>query len=737
MKKEDFYQQRVSQFQNLQSPQSRSIDLNEMVRLIKYDDFVKRMTEQYQATFDKHGKAKADSEVKQKQMGAVSVSVTFDGVGRRAEHIVDFTGLVMVDLDHVDDVERVMALVCQDPHTLMAYRTVSGHGLHIIYPYEREQAGARMDATSWRAAFQKGNEHYARLTGCAYDRQCSDYQRLCGLAHDERPYVNYEAQPFTVTDEEIVAANFATATEKGKPRRVYDQGTHGASADEAWPKVEQMLQRHGLVYEPGHRHDYVMHAAFLMNRYGVPLDELLDLARQQWADHGIRECEKTIRSCYRHTAEHGTWRLRTQGRKPKDTTANIMTLAEIHEWLLQRMAVRYNKQTDRIMWCALDGTEWQNMDERMVCTLRRQMAEDTGKRVLKSDVHDVLKSDVSQLVRPVNDYFKSLPPWDGRDRVKELAAHVGVEPAQAGQTQQEAAELMEWALHKWLVGMVATWLTPKVNHQIFVLIGPQGIYKTTFFRHLLPPALRLYFLENTTNSFSTKDDLLALAENCLVEIEEIDTQNQRELSGLKALATLEKVKVRRPYGHFTEEKPRLASFCGSGNQQHFLHDDTGNRRWLCFLVSHIDSPYDWTLDYDQLYAQLHHELNHKFRYWFTPSEQDIVERQNQAFRAESDEEQLIRARLRVPRVGDKVTLMNAATVCQFVNGGAVGRGLSSKKAAIIMKQLGFKLVRKMQGNFYEVYVIPADQLQATMAMSDDDEESEDAHTQPVEGDLPF
>ena len=737
MKQQEDLKRRVSQFQNLQSPQSRTVAFEEVVRLVMHDDHVKRMTEAYVKMHGVLGKAKADSEVKQRKMPAVSVAVTFDGIGRQADRIVGFTGLALVDLDHVDDVERAMALVCQDGHTLLAYRTVSGCGLRIIYKYEREQAGAPVNATSWRAAFAKGNEHYARLTGCPYDAQCGDYQRLCGLAHDPRAYVNPDAEPFTVTDEDILAANFAEGTEKGKPRREHPTGTYdGTGTDEAWPKVEQTLLRRGLVYQPGHHHDYVMHAAFLMNRYGVPLDELLDWAQQQWGDYDRRQREQTIRSCYRHTAEHGIWRLRTQGRKPKETA--MITLPEIREWLQDHAEVVYNTVTDMTMWRAVGGhAEWQQLDERALCSMRSQMAADTGRRVLKNDVYDVIKSDYSTLSHPVREYIEALPEWDGRDRIGELSAHLTAEPALAGQTQQEAQQFMQWALHKWLVAMVATWMNGKdANQQILVLIGPQGIYKTTFFRHLLPPPLRSYFWENDHNSFSSKDDHLALAENCLVEIEEIDLQSPRDISELKALVTSDKVKERRPYARFREEKARLASFCGTGNQQRFLCDDTGNRRWLCFLVSHIDDPRQWHLDYDQLYAQLRHDLGHKFRYWFTTAEQALVEQQNQAFRVESPEEQLIRARLRVPRTGDKVTLMNAATVCKFVNGGTLSNTLSPRKASIIMKRLGFNTVHTMQGNFYEVYVIPDDQLQATIAMSDE-EDSEIAHSQPVEGDLPF
>ena len=35
-----------------------------------------------------------------------------------------------------------------------------------------------------------------------------------------------------------------------------------------------------------------------------------------------------------------------------------------------------------------------------------------------------------------------------------------------------------------------------------------------------------------------------------------------------------------------------------------------SRRWLCHLVSNIDNPCEWNLDYEQFYAQLRHEYQH-------------------------------------------------------------------------------------------------------------------------------
>ena len=746
-------QQKLSLFQCLTSVPSKAVGLEEVVRLIRYDNGVTAKTENYRRMASVLGKEKADEEVKKKLVPAFSVGVLFDGNGRGAANVLGFTGLALCDIDHVSGegqevrgerndqaLNESFEKATADPHALMVYRTISGDGLRIIYRYVRDEGP--LTATSWRAAFLKGNTYFAELTGHDYDTQCTDYSRLSGMAHDDEVYVNWEAEAFVITDEEILEANFDGRGEKGKPRKEYAAGTHAVAVDEAWPRVEQTLARRQMAYQSGHHHDYVMHAAFLFNRYGADLDELLTWAAQEWSDYDTKQREATIRSCYKKTQEHGTWRLNRQGRKQKETS--MITLPEIRQWLSQRVEVVYNLVTDQTMFrlkiengkvkigcaednvqCSMFNGQWIQLDERVLCSIRGQIAADTGKRVLKQDVRDVLNSDFSRLSHPVREYVEALPAWDSRDRVKELCRHVSAQEPQ----------YFEWTLHKWLVAAVATWMSDlSSNHEIFVLIGAQGIYKTTFFRHLLPPQLRMYFWENAHNSFSSKDDHLALAENCLVEIEEIDLQSPRDISELKALATSEKVKERRPYARFREEKHRLASFCGSGNQERFLSDETGNRRWLCHKVDHIDDPRTWGLDYDQLYAQLRDELRQGFRYWFDPDEQRRVERQNEAFRIESDEEQLIRSRLRRPSAGEKVTLMNSGMICQFLNGGVVGRGLSTRKVGIIMTSLGFRKVHTMQGNFFEVYQIPLDQIQATLAMTDT---REGEPSEPQEGELPF
>lgn len=724
----------VSLFKCLNSSTSKAVDFDkEIERLVKYDNDVKDKTEAYQKVLHAVGKKEADERIKEKVMPACSIAVLFNGAGRQVHHILGFTGLGFSDIDGIGDVEEAFLKVKADPHTRMAYKTVGGQGLRVIYNYVREEAGAHIDSTSWKAAFLKGNQHYAELTGQEFDNQCADYSHLCGLAHDENVYVNCNALPFVITDEEIVVANFAQGTEGGRPRKEHPTGSFEVTVEDATPKVKHMLEKKNIIFQAGHHHDYVMHASFLYNRFGVDQDELLEYAESEWSDYNSKQCEATIRSCYKKTDEHGTWKLRMPGKKDK---VELITLPEITEWVKDLYDLKYDEVTD-LTFCRLKGTEeWKTADTRTICTIRRKIAEDTGMRVLKNDVQDIIWSDIAPMVHPVRDYINALPLWDGIDRVHQLASYVTIEPAQAGQSREDAQQLFEEHLHKWMLGNVGMWLKDSVvNHEMLILVGPQGIYKTTFFRWLLPQQLHKYYWENSHNTFKHKDDHIALGENMLVEVEEFNITKPDDVGIMKSLITANNIKERRPYARQREEKHRLAGFCGTCNDQHFLTDDTGNRRFLCFLASNIIHPNEWNIDIDQLYAQLRDEFQSGVRYWLNREEEQRMAVQNEAFRLVSDEEMLLFNHYRKPVGNEPFEWMNSASIAQHINGGRLGYGLSSKKIGSVLSRHKFPFKHGRTGNVFGVVKITEKQAQAEIAKDADSHEQ--APQQPQEADLPF
>ena len=108
-------QQKLSLFQSLNSSPSRAVGMGEVVRYIHYDNDVKQKTESYRQMESVLGKAKADEEVKRRLVPACSVGVLFDGNGRGAANVLGFTGLALVDIDHVVSEElRVKSEESQD-----------------------------------------------------------------------------------------------------------------------------------------------------------------------------------------------------------------------------------------------------------------------------------------------------------------------------------------------------------------------------------------------------------------------------------------------------------------------------------------------------------------------------------------------------------------------------------------------------------------------------------------------
>ncbi len=442
--------------------------------------------------------------------------------------------------------------------------------------------------------------------------------------------MNYEATPFIVPNDLIVEEN-CESQEHGRPRKHYATDSFNPEAEEAWLRVQQMLMEKHIKYEAHHHHDYILHAAYLFNRFEVSLDALLIFACQIWNDYPKDERERAIRHQYKKTDNHGTWHL--SGKKKGRENAMI-TLPELRMKVIEHLFIRYNEVTDQLVYrfrkpddddelldsiCPITSPEWEIIDETKYNDFRYLIADDTGKRVLLQDVRSVIESSLAKKIHPVRQYMEKLPGWDGTDRVSELEQHIHVRSVSRQKNDEDVRQYLHWALRKWLISMVATWMDDqKDNQAILTFIGPQGVYKTTFFRHILPPPLHPYFWENAHNSFHSKDDHFTLSENCLVEIEEIEAFEGKELKGL---VTSERIKEHRPYARFRTLKPRLASLCASGNEQHILTDQSGNRRWLCFWVEHIDNPREWNLDYEQFYAQLLSEYSSGFQFFFDKSEE--------------------------------------------------------------------------------------------------------------------
>ena len=274
---------------------------------------------------------------------------------------------------------------------------------------------------------------------------------------------------------------------------------------------------------------------------------------------------------------------------------------------------------------------------------------------------------------------------------EELSMLSSEKPTPLSPQNNPADALWRLCFKKWFVAMVASWMRDEVvNHQVLVLIGKQGIYKTTWLEHLIPPELRSYCCKMSNISDLNKDERLRIAEFGLINMDEIDALHSRELNQLKSLITSSDVNERAPYAYSKERRVRLASFCASGNRRDFLTDITGNRRWLPFEVESIQNPFFTTLPYDLMYAQAWALAQDPiFSYWFELDEIEVLEEHNQHFRDESNEEQLLMVYFAVPAEG--------STNAKFLTTAEISEKLVSRgniKCPMRLNQLGAILHRQ-------------------------------------------
>ena len=294
-------------------------------------------------------------------------------------------------------------------------------------------------------------------------------------------------------------------------------------------------------------------------------------------------------------------------------------------------------------------------------------------------------------------------------------------PSQAGSSQATDSSLftLRSSLKKWLVGMVAGWISEDVvNNVILVFIGEQGAYKTTWFNYLLPPQLKQYFYTKTNANRMTRDDLLTLAQYGLVCCEELDTMRPAELNQLKAAVTMPSIDERAAYAHFHEHRKHIASFCGTGNNVSFLSDPTGNRRWLPFEVESIVSPRDHPFCYEGIYSQALALYKSGFTFWFTKEEIQEQNRHNRKFETPRLEHELVDLYFRRPLEHENSMFMTSSRVLQIIGSG-ITQKLSATRIGMAFSELGFQRVRYHGIRGYLVMQRTAEEIMAyqkSMAM---------------------
>lgn len=627
-----------------------------------------------------------------------SACITFSAVcegGHAKKDMVAYTGGQMADFDSIPatEIPALMSLLNADPYVFIAHPTISGEGIHIF---------CRTDVTDVRfhkVAYTRVNEYFARLLGKDYDPQCKDCTRPAYLCYAPDAVFHPDAQVMHIdTAKETAKERKKTA---GRLRKV-----HRTTAKAAAQAAFRELQQQGKEYVDGRYNEYVSSALYLMNAFGVPQDDVLQWAIDEFPDYDAAGLGSIAQSVYQHTDEHGTRKLPAASKE----AFNYAGMEELEQFISTQASIRNNVILARREICQTGSETFTDLSDSDENTLWLR-AKKAGLHSPQNTFRSILRSEFVPDFNPFIHYFDSLPPWDGKtDYIDRVASMI-----------HTSAPDFNKHFRKWMVAFVAGLLNPEVvNQVILTFIGEQGIYKTTFFNKLLPPDLQRYFYTKINSGVITKDDKLVLSEYALVCIEEIDAMKQSELNQLKAMTTMKSTHERAAFERNKTCRPHVASFCATGNNRFFLNDDTGNRRWYPVQVDGIDNPYTAEIPYEGLYAQALWLYRSGFKYWYTGKEITELNKHNKEFEAPNIEEELICSYLRLPKQGEAGIFMSTAEIIALV-GCAIKYNLSKTKVLNAMNKLGFGRMRTKECRGFRVVLLTPEERLGRVDVSSPDE----------------
>ncbi|MBG5918911.1 VapE domain-containing protein [Providencia stuartii] len=273
-----------------------------------------------------------------------------------------------------------------------------------------------------------------------------------------------------------------------------------------------------------------------------------------------------------------------------ESTIDNVAKAVMHPDFID-IEIRFDTFRDEIMFAPTGTNEWQQFSDADYSRLRIAMEKRDFKPVGRELIRDVvlLAAEENQFDSAI-EWLTNLE-WDGVRRVETFYhTHFGAENT----PYTRAVSLYMWT------AMAGRVLVPGIKADMVpILIGAQGCGKSTGVAALCPDPT--FFTEI---SFAEKDDDLArkMRGRLVAEIGELRGLNTKELESIKAFVTRTHENWIPKFKEFATQFPRRSLIIGTTNEDEFLADRTGNRRWLPVEVIKVNVD-DIRRDVLQLWAE--------------------------------------------------------------------------------------------------------------------------------------
>lgn len=169
---------------------------------------------------------------------------------------------------------------------------------------------------------------------------------------------------------------------------------------------------------------------------------------------------------------------------------------------------------------------------------------------------------------PVKEYFESLAPWDGVQRLEMLIINaLGADDTPLARTMTK--------IH--FAAAVRRILDPGCKYDYcLTLVGPEGAAKSSLVKEMGGA-----WFTDSLNALDSKSAVEQLQHTWLCELAEFAAMKKVEVEQIKAFISRTDDMMRPAYGRHVVNRPRHVVFFGTSNDPTVLRGDNGNRRfWI-------------------------------------------------------------------------------------------------------------------------------------------------------------
>jgi len=234
---------------------------------------------------------------------------------------------------------------------------------------------------------------------------------------------------------------------------------------------------------------------------------------------------------------------------------------------------------------------------------------------------------------------------------------------------------------------------------MLVLQGEQGIGKSSGLQTLFEGASLGGWFSSTTVDLQSKDARLAIHRAWITEFAELAALGKRDSETIKAFMTERSDFYREPYGRAVIERKRRCLFVGSTNEEGFLRDPTGSRRFWVLPITRRADLGGLLRVREQVFAQALHEYAHGAPHWLDKTLEAEQRRVNAArWQTPDPVFEALLPWFHALEVGSEVKVRDAAQ-----RAGIIGPALNqaaAKHVASVLRRLGFERRHTRQGNVW-------------------------------------